>query len=50
MTPSKWLQANLADVLVAVAQAQAALAGQTRSESLQPSVTVQEGSHDAGTV
>jgi catechol-2,3-dioxygenase len=29
MTPSKWLQDNLADVLVAVAQAQATLAGQT---------------------
>jgi hypothetical protein len=39
MTPSKWLQANLADVLVAVAQAQAALAGQSPSASMQPIAT-----------
>jgi hypothetical protein len=39
MTPSKWLQANLADVLVAVAQAQATLAGQSPSPPVQPVAT-----------
>jgi hypothetical protein len=39
MTPSKWLQANLADVLVAVAQAQATLADQTPNVVSQTSAT-----------
>lgn len=41
MTPSKWLQANLPDVLVAVAQAQATLAGQTASP-VGPSVVAED--------
>jgi hypothetical protein len=41
VTPSKWLQVNLADVIVAIATAQATLAGSDQA---------QEGSHDAGTV
>jgi hypothetical protein len=36
MTGSKWLQDNLADVLVAVAQAQATLAGSTPRPVSQP--------------
>lgn len=36
MTPSDWLQNNLADVLVAVSRAQATLAGQTPTVASQP--------------
>lgn len=48
MTPSEWLSRNLSQVLVAVAQAGAALAGsQSPTAGTNHS---QEGSQDAGTV
>jgi hypothetical protein len=44
VTPSEWLARNLADVLVAVAQAQANLAGKTSQTVTVPPST---GSDDA---
>ncbi len=47
MTPSDWLQANLSAVIVAVATANAVLAGvENRSATTAP----QEGAHDAGSI
>lgn len=46
MTPSKWLASNLTDVIVAVSQAQATLAGWPASDVLQANPTRQEGAGD----
>ncbi|GAB4607123.1 hypothetical protein MAHJHV58_50340 [Mycobacterium avium subsp. hominissuis] len=48
MTPSDWLQANLSAVIVAVATANAVLAGvENRTAS---TTALQEGSQDAGSI
>ncbi len=48
MTPSDWLQANLSAVIVAVATANAALAGgENRSAT---TTAAQEGPQDAGSI
>lgn len=48
MTPSDWLQANLSAVIVAVATANAVLAGvENRSAS---TTAPQESAHDAGSI
>lgn len=43
MTPSEWLQANLSDVIVAVAVAGASLAGSTAAGAGTPSAATPEG-------
>lgn len=47
MTPSEWLQANLSDVIVAVAQAGATLAGAPDgATATQANTQLQQGSQD----
>lgn len=47
MTPSEWLSRNLTDVIIAVAKANAALAGAVApSASSPPDTHLQEGSQD----